>query len=178
MKSRLFLGVSFSCFSLFWGNSFVFSEPLTVQKNPVLLVQSSGNVVSSGTFVSGEHETKGTARIITENGKRYLELGEDFTTFNMGPDLVVILHRSEDVIGSTVPPAYPLKEGDYVLVAPLYHFFVIMQLLTIPPPAASPLTKGGQGGSIRGFIRCSFIKNWYYENLAALNAMKFRIILT
>jgi len=26
---------------------------------------------------------------------------------------------STDVIGSTVPPAFPIKEGDYVLIAPL-----------------------------------------------------------
>ncbi|MEB3280646.1 MAG: DM13 domain-containing protein [Lyngbya sp.] len=122
MKRYLFLGLSCSFVSLFCGKSLVVAEPLTVQKNPVQLVQTSGNLVSSGTFVSGEHETKGTARIINENGKRFLELGNDFSTFNMGPDLVVILHRSEDVIGSTEPPAYPLNEGDYVILAPLKEF--------------------------------------------------------
>jgi hypothetical protein len=40
----------------------------------------------------------------------------------LGPDLVVILHRSEDVIGSTTPPAYPINEGDYVVLAPLQQF--------------------------------------------------------
>ncbi|WP_413162353.1 DM13 domain-containing protein [Capilliphycus salinus ALCB114379] len=122
MKRYLFWGVSCSCFSFFFANSWALTEPLTVQKNQVQLVQTSGNLVSSGTFVSGEHETKGTARIINENGKRYLELGNDFSTFNMGPDLVVILHRSEDVIGSTEPPAYGLNEGDYVIIAPLQEF--------------------------------------------------------
>jgi len=72
--------------------------------------------------VSGEHETKGTASIIRENDKNYLQLGEDFTTFDMGPDLVVILHRSEDVIGSTEPPAYALNEKDYVILADLKEF--------------------------------------------------------
>ena len=122
MKRCVFLGASFSCVYFFLGNNLALAEPLIVQQNSVLLVKTSGNIVSSGTFVSGEHETKGTARIINENGNRYLELGEDFLTFDMGPDLVVILHRSEDVIGSTEPPAYPLNEEDYVILAPLKEF--------------------------------------------------------
>jgi hypothetical protein len=40
----------------------------------------------------------------------------------MGPDLVVILHRSSDVLSTTKPPAFPLKEGDYVILAPLKQF--------------------------------------------------------
>jgi hypothetical protein len=122
MKRYLFLGVSFSYIYLFLASSIVFAESLTVQKNSVQLVQISRSILSSGTFVSGEHETKGTASIIRENDKNYLELGEDFTTFDMGPDLVVILHRSEDVIGSTEPPAYALNEKDYVILAELKEF--------------------------------------------------------
>lgn len=70
----------------------------------------------SGTFVSGEHNTQGTVRILTENGNRYLELDSTFQTSTSGPDLYVILHRSNDVIGSTTPPAYPLQEQDYVII--------------------------------------------------------------
>lgn len=80
------------------------------------------STAKSGTFVSGEHSTEGTARLVKENGKRYLELDEAFKTSEMGPDLHVILHRSEDVIGSTNPPAYPLKEGDYVILGRLEKF--------------------------------------------------------
>ncbi|MCA1993140.1 MAG: DM13 domain-containing protein [Coleofasciculus sp. S288] len=76
----------------------------------------------SGTFVSGEHPTQGTASIVTRNGKPYLELDQAFKTSEMGPDLVVILHRSDNVIGSTKPPAYALQEGDYVILAPLEKF--------------------------------------------------------
>lgn len=81
----------------------------------------SGNV-KSGTFVSGEKPTEGTVRIITQNNQSVLELDQAFKTSEMGPDLVVILHRSENVIGSTKPPAYALKEGDYVVLAPLKKF--------------------------------------------------------
>ncbi|MBE9007824.1 DM13 domain-containing protein [Fortiea sp. LEGE XX443] len=63
-------------------------------------------VVKSGGFVKGEHVTKGSARIITENGKNFLELDQNFKTDN-GPDLFVILHRQAK------PQIYGLTEKDY-----------------------------------------------------------------
>lgn len=78
--------------------------------------------VRSGSFASGEHPTQGTVRLVNQDGKAFLELDQGFKTSNLGPDLVVILHRSSDVLGSTQPPAYPLKEGDYILLAPLQKF--------------------------------------------------------
>lgn len=80
------------------------------------------NVVKSGAFVSGEHPTSGTVRLITKNGKSSLELDQSFRTSNMGPDLVVILHRSNNVLASTKPPSYPIKQGDYVILASLKKF--------------------------------------------------------
>ncbi|MFM9266169.1 DM13 domain-containing protein [Tychonema sp. BBK16] len=79
-------------------------------------------VLNSGTFVDGEHPTKGTVRIVQKGNQRILELDRAFQTSTSGPDLVVILHKSPDVIGSTVPPAYPIKEGDYVFIAPLKSY--------------------------------------------------------
>lgn len=76
----------------------------------------------SGTFVSGEAPTEGMVQIVTENGERYLELDESFKTSDQGPDLFVILHRSDDVLATTEPPAYPLQEGDYVVLGPLEEF--------------------------------------------------------
>ncbi len=75
-----------------------------------------------GSFVSGEHPTQGNVRLKSEKEQTFIELGSDFKTSEMGPDLVVILHRSSDVIGSTKPPIYPLQEGDYVVIAPLGEF--------------------------------------------------------
>ena len=86
------------------------------------LAQSTETAERTGTFVSGEHPTEGTVRLVTRNGQSSIELGEDFATSELGPDLVVILHRSNDVIGSTEPPAYPINEGDYVVLAPLQAF--------------------------------------------------------
>jgi len=76
----------------------------------------------SGEFVDGEHPTQGTVRIVTQGDKRFLELDQTFATSTSGPDLVVILHRLADVIGSTTPPAFPIKEGDYILLAPLKSY--------------------------------------------------------
>jgi hypothetical protein len=78
--------------------------------------------VKSGTFVAGEAPTAGIAQIVTENGASYLELDESFQTSDQGPDLFVILHRSDDVLATTEPPAYPLQEGDYVILGALEEF--------------------------------------------------------
>lgn len=96
-------------------------EPIFPAMQPQTLAQAP-TVVSSGIFVSGEHPTKGGVKILKEGNKRLIQLDPQFSTFSMGPDLVVILHRSNNVIGSTKPPAYALKAGDYVVVAPLKKF--------------------------------------------------------
>jgi len=80
------------------------------------------SATQSGTFVAGEAPTEGTAQIVTENGDRYLELDPSFKTSDQGPDLFVILHRSDDVLGSTEPPTYPLQEQDYVTLGSLQAF--------------------------------------------------------
>jgi Electron transfer DM13 len=93
------------------------------QNNPVVQSAESKQVATkSGNFVSGEHTTKGTANITTKNGNSVLELKQSFKTSSSGPDLVVILHRSDNVIGSTKPPSYSLKKGDYVILGRLQKF--------------------------------------------------------
>lgn len=83
---------------------------------------AAAGVLKSGSFVSGEHETSGVARLVNDGGQFVLELDETFQTSSMGPDLVVVLHQSEDVIGGTEPPAFPLQEGEYVFLAELESF--------------------------------------------------------
>ena len=81
-----------------------------------------GTLLRSGVFVDGEHPTSGTARQVERDGATTIELDEAFTTSSSGPDLVVALHRSRDVIGSSTPPAFPIKERDTLVLAPLKSF--------------------------------------------------------
>jgi hypothetical protein len=81
-------------------------------------VAAATQTTKSGSFAAGEHATSGTAQIVQGDNGRELQFTADFQTSN-GPDLVVVLHKSADVIGGTTPPAYPLAEGDYVVLAPL-----------------------------------------------------------
>jgi hypothetical protein len=64
------------------------SAPPSATATPAQAIQ----VLRSGTFVDGEHPTKGMARIIQKGGQRILELDQAFQTSTSGPDLVVILH--------------------------------------------------------------------------------------
>ena len=110
----------------------VVSPSVTTDESPAQSAQSQptaqvanateSEASRSGSFVAGEHPTQGLARIVTRNGQSVLELDQNFKTSEMGPDLVVVLHRSSDVLGSTTPPAYPLKKDDYTFVAPLQKF--------------------------------------------------------
>lgn len=86
------------------------------------IAQSTQPAEKSGTFVAGEKPTQGSVRLTNRNGQTWLDLGEDFATSEMGPDLVVILHRSDNIIGSTQAPAHSINEGDYVVLAPLQKF--------------------------------------------------------
>ncbi|MGL6133195.1 MAG: DM13 domain-containing protein [Prochlorococcaceae cyanobacterium] len=94
----------------------------TGSAHPQITKSADITVLSSGSFVDGEHPTRGTARVKKQNNERWLELDSTFTTSASGPDLVVVLHRSADVIGSTAPPAFPLQEGDYIFLAPLRSY--------------------------------------------------------
>lgn len=80
--------------------------PLT-SSAPVTSPPASPETSRSGAFVNGEHETLGKARIITENGSRFIEFDQAFKT-DSGPDLFVILTRQNQ------PPITGIREQDYV----------------------------------------------------------------
>ncbi len=100
------------------------AAPTAIASPTTSIAQSmqSATTLKTGQFLSGEHTTQGTARIVVQNGKTFLTFDQTFRTSENGPDLVVILHRSANVLGTTKAPAYPLKEGDYVFLAPLQKF--------------------------------------------------------
>jgi hypothetical protein len=96
-------------------------RPQTTQTSPSERLQLAATL-KSGTFVRGEHATRGGAKILTKNGRSFLQLDSAFKTSSQGPDLVVILHRSGNVIGTTQAPNYALKSGDYVVLSRLKKF--------------------------------------------------------
>lgn len=49
----------------------------------------------AGQFVGAGHPTQGGAKIVTENGQRYLEFDNTFSS-DRGPDLFVLLHRDRN----------------------------------------------------------------------------------
>lgn len=79
------------------------------QVAPDQVAQSQSVAISAGTFVAAEHPTAGSARIVEENGHRYLEFDAAFST-DQGPDLHVLLDKTV-----TPPQSYMDTEaGRYV----------------------------------------------------------------
>lgn len=81
-----------------------------IDSHPAFVAQSSKSELMEGTFVKAEAPTSGVAKIVTENGHRYLEISSAFSTTNQAPDLQVILDSAE-----TPPKKYAESEsGRYV----------------------------------------------------------------
>ncbi|PSB57113.1 DM13 domain-containing protein [Chamaesiphon polymorphus] len=97
-------------------------EKQTTQINPSVRPLQLAATVKSGTFVRAEQPTRGGASIVTQNGRSFLQLDAGFKTSSQGPDLVVALHRSSNVLGGTKAPNYALKSGDYIVLSRLKKF--------------------------------------------------------
>ncbi len=92
----------------------VASQKSEIQPQTQTVAQTSdgASIEASGTFVDAEHPTDGTASIITENGKKYIQFDDQFKSDN-GPDLFVILHKDDKL------PITGIKKEDYVTIARL-----------------------------------------------------------
>jgi Electron transfer DM13 len=86
------------------------SDETPLKSSPTTRSKASTAKVAS--FVAAEHPTEGYARIVSENGRRFVEFDKSFKTDN-GPDLFVILYRNSSV------PKTGVKEQDYVQLAAL-----------------------------------------------------------
>jgi len=98
------------------------SAPSKPQMDSVAVNTKVNNKSRFGSFISGEHQTNGSASIVQENGVYFIELDQTFNTSEKGPDLFVILHRSPDILKISKAPDYGIAEGDYVAIAPLKSF--------------------------------------------------------
>lgn len=66
----------------------------SLSRNSVVqTLAAAPKLLKSGNFVNSAKSAEGEAKIVTENGKRYLELSGNFKTSN-GPDLRILLHKS------------------------------------------------------------------------------------
>lgn len=63
----------------------------TATETPV----SENTPLASGSFVTSEKTTEGTANLVAENGQTVLVLDETFKTGN-GPDVFVLLHKEDN----------------------------------------------------------------------------------
>ncbi|MGB3308153.1 MAG: DM13 domain-containing protein [Nodosilinea sp.] len=98
--------------------STVEEAPTTDSDSETTASATASSTTRQGVFASAEHETTGNVELISQDGQATLVFDENFATSN-GPDLVVVLHRSADLITESTPPAYPINEEDYVVIAPL-----------------------------------------------------------
>ncbi|MEM9505492.1 MAG: DM13 domain-containing protein [Cyanobacteria bacterium P01_E01_bin.43] len=85
---------------------------------PATPTETANPTIRTGTFVAAEHDTTGGVELISDEGQQTLRFDDSFSSSD-GPDLVVVLHRSPDILATTSPPAYPINEADYVVIAPL-----------------------------------------------------------
>jgi hypothetical protein len=121
MKPTQFFALSFISL-LFIGAIAACSTPqaqVTVQQESSVatsLKSQPSNFLITGSFVKAEQPTQGDLRIITENGKNYLEVAENFKTSEQGPDLQIILYRTAN------PPVSGIKGSDYVILGKLKKF--------------------------------------------------------
>ena len=85
----------------------------SLQKSQTQIVVEK--TAETNNFVAvGRKSTTGKIKLINENGNRYIEFDQSFSTDN-GPDLKVILHRDKSVTSR-------IGESDYLEIAPLKSF--------------------------------------------------------
>ncbi|NEO16805.1 MULTISPECIES: DM13 domain-containing protein [unclassified Moorena] len=84
--------------------------------NNALVSQRIASTIATGSFITVDrgHRTQGNAKIVNENGKRYLEFDQSFKT-GSGPEVKVLLYRN-----SSVPRK--IRPQDYVTLARLQKF--------------------------------------------------------
>lgn len=94
MKRLSYLAVGAIAIPVLLGTRQIFANSFSNRADhPTLYAASRQEIIKSGSFVGAEHPTSGTAKIVMEQGKRYLEFNSAFKT-DAGPDLYVLLHRS------------------------------------------------------------------------------------
>ncbi|EDY39110.1 hypothetical protein CPCC7001_1990 [Cyanobium sp. PCC 7001] len=76
-------------------------------------------VLHTGMFRKAEAPVQGSFTIRRDGNRTLLVLSDDFSTKAEAPDLKLALGREANPIAGSRPPAYPLQEGSYTVIAPL-----------------------------------------------------------
>lgn len=84
--------------------------------SPVKLIAAA---TTQGTFRPAETPVRGGFRIHQNGTTATLELSSDFKTNDLAPDLKIAFSPSRTPLAMSKPPAYPLEEGTYTVLAPL-----------------------------------------------------------
>ena len=93
--------------------------PKTIALNsPSSSSQDIDNVLTKGTFISGEQLTQGSLVIMDDEGIPVIELSHDFQTVS-SPDLVLMLHQAKNPLIENQSSGAPSKSEDAVEIAPL-----------------------------------------------------------
>ncbi len=98
LNFKAFSVTSLAILGVVGGVSSSLMVPQTSQANAVeqqvAQAATSPTALRSGSFVgTRQHPTQGIARIVTQNGKRFLVFNQNFKT-DSGPALYVLLHKS------------------------------------------------------------------------------------
>ena len=103
------------------GQLAISAQPVQAQRagRSVRVAAKSKSLIASGNFVKAEKATRGKAKIVNVNGRRYLEFDKAFSTGN-GPDVKVILHRN-----SNIP--LNIREGNYITLGRIKSFNGILR---------------------------------------------------
>jgi hypothetical protein len=109
-QSVLAIGLtSFSCLTLTLAHPLL---PLSAAEMSQPGAMMGDPMAKPGAFVKGEHAIKGHAKVLTQQGKSYVEFDQAFKT-EPGPDLYVVLYRQPSV------PLKGLVETNYVSLGKL-----------------------------------------------------------
>lgn len=95
------------------------NSPTATNESPdSLSVEYQSETIRQGSFENAERPTSGTVELAKSGESHLIVLGGDFKT-SKGPDLQVVLHRSDNLLPELSPPTFPLNEADYVVLGGL-----------------------------------------------------------
>ena len=95
------------------------NQPIPAVKSEISSVAMEKTVLHRGSFRQAEAPVQGTYTIRRDGQRTVLTLSDDFRTNPKAPDLKLAIGQANNPIARSKPPAYPLEQGTYTVIAPL-----------------------------------------------------------